>query len=174
MASCQCGCGREVKNRFVKGHHVRVMRIRRGTSESRFLMKIRKEPTGCWSWIGARAVVGYGKFWYEGRLMEAHRAAFLLFRGEIPLGHHVCHTCDCPSCVNPEHLFTGTRSENMMDASRKGRTSNQNRGKTHCIRGHNLADAYVHPRGNRVCRHCGPIWRDRYLAKRQRVTHGEL
>lgn len=68
----------------------------------------------CWPY-GAGA--GYGKF----RGMPAHRAAWILTNGRVPPGLFVLHHCDNPPCVRPDHLFLGTQTDNMRDASQKGR-----------------------------------------------------
>ena len=89
------------------------------TDSQRFMKYVQKE-NDCWIWIGGQAN-GYGKFRYLGKGMVASRASYMLFNGEIPEGHFVCHTCDDPLCVNPAHLFTGSCQDNVNDKMNKGR-----------------------------------------------------
>jgi len=90
----------------------------------RFYRKINKKTgkTKCWNWTGSLAR-GYGNIRVNGTLIGAHRLSYMLHKGDIPKGLLVCHTCDNPNCVNPDHLFLGTQSDNMKDASNKGRLS---------------------------------------------------
>lgn len=87
----------------------------------RFEDKYIVDPNGCWLWQASKDANSYGTFLYEGVTQRAHRASWKMFRGTIPDGLLVCHTCDTPSCVNPHHLFLGTHADNNRDCWSKDR-----------------------------------------------------
>ncbi len=95
--------------------------------EQRFWNKVEKTES-CWNWTASRDSNGYGQINggkdRNGRHYNAHHVAWELCFGQIPKGMEICHKCDNRSCVNPTHLFLGNRSDNMQDASKKGRMKN--------------------------------------------------
>ena len=94
----------------------------RSTSEDRLLGRVSVgHPGGCWGWDGYTDGFGYGRIQHGGKVQQAHRVAWTLFNGAIPDGLCVLHRCDNPPCTNPDHLFLGTKKDNMADAMTKGR-----------------------------------------------------
>ena len=80
-------------------------------------------PDECWLWTGAKLKGGHGIFWDGSKNVTAHRFLYELTVGPIPEGLCGCHRCDVPACVNPAHIFLGTKSENNKDRDSKGRTA---------------------------------------------------
>jgi hypothetical protein len=111
---------------------------RGGTVAERFLRCVNKYgphmpgmKDRCWQWAG-HTRNKYGTLWVDGKGVKANRLAYELYREPIPSdknNHYgtmlVCHKCDNPLCVNPNHLFLGTSKDNMQDMSRKGRQRDQ-------------------------------------------------
>lgn len=77
----------------------------------------------CWEWQGPRLVRGYGRFYSGSSRKVAHREAYEFVHGPLTPGIYVCHHCDNPPCVRPDHLFAGTHTDNMRDMWAKGRGS---------------------------------------------------
>jgi hypothetical protein len=80
--------------------------------------------SGCWLWTARTDKQGYGHFTVSGAKKLAHRFSYELYVEHIPDGLCVCHKCDTPGCVNPKHLFLGTRADNNLDKKQKGRSVN--------------------------------------------------
>lgn len=90
--------------------------------KERFCAKYFINPANhCWEWTAVLNEWGYGQFKYERKMQLAHRVSYVLHKGEIPDGLLVCHECDNPKCVNPDHLFLGTSSDNARDRNKKNR-----------------------------------------------------
>lgn len=127
------------------------------------------EPSSCWLWTSSNAKFKYGKITLNGRHEMATRVSWMLHYGEMPPKHlDVCHHCDTPACVNPNHLFLGTARDNHMDSVRKGRRPrgygkdwNKVRDrkeirKLFCNNGHPLSgeNLYISPKGWAGCKEC--------------------
>lgn len=103
-----------------------ITKLKHLTPIERFESRIVKTES-CWLWKG-EVSKRYGTFRYHGEKYLAHRFSYEHFIGPIPDGMYVLHTCDVPSCCNPEHLFLGTNADNMADKCSKDR---QSRGESH-------------------------------------------
>lgn len=93
----------------------------------RFKSKTCQTETGCWEWTGSFFVDGYPQFWFRGTNVKGNRAAWVLFRSEIPQGMQVLHYCDNKRCVNPDHLHLGTHRQNMRESSLRKRHASGSR-----------------------------------------------
>lgn len=128
---------------------------------ARFWTQVQKGD-GCWSWRNKPNKKGYGRVHWYGEIWLAHRLSWVLHHGPIPHGLYICHHCDNPICVRPDHLFLGTPKDNAADMARKGRASRNtgaavlHRNLTHCPQGHEYSDAntWRNARGHRSCRAC--------------------
>lgn len=81
-----------------------------------------EKSSDCWEWTGATVEFGYGVLSQaNGKHWLAHRLSWVIHFGDIPNGLQVCHKCDNPACIRPDHLFLGTQKDNVQDALKKGR-----------------------------------------------------
>lgn len=133
--SCQC-CGKEFTKRkrdsqdqWEKREFCSVLCSNRSkkqptSAHERFWNYVPdRVPNACWEWSGSLDRRGYGTIATRTGLSpeKAHRISWEIHFGQIPYGLNVCHACDNPACVNPNHLLLGTHTANALDMSRKGR-----------------------------------------------------
>lgn len=146
--------GREGRGRYCSN----ACRRDPAATAKRFWALVEKTDS-CWLWTGSTWDHGYGEFKVLGERVLAHRYSYELANGPIPDARLVCHKCDVPLCVRPDHLFLGTAGDNNRDAAAKGRARNQNKGKANCKRGHEFTEenTHRHPDGRRECRACMEI-----------------
>jgi hypothetical protein len=85
-----------------------------------------KDKGSCWLWQGTTDKDGYGIFCFEYTIIKAHRFSYIIHKGAIPSYSLVLHTCDIPSCCNPEHLYLGTQQDNMTDRTQRHREAHNN------------------------------------------------
>ena len=96
------------------------------SDKKRFWNKVDKlGADDCWEWQACKSSYGYGQLNLSGKIQYAHRISWeLANKQDIPKNMDICHRCDNPPCVNPSHLFLGTRADNQRDSWNKGRNSN--------------------------------------------------
>ncbi len=111
----------------------------------------------CWIWTYSLAKSCYENFQWDGKRHRSHRIAYEIVYGQIPENKFVCHKCDNPSCVNPQHLFLGTSKENTHDMISKGRLNRS--------RGENKGVSYRKENGK---------WRARYMKNYKNILVGEF
>lgn len=144
--------------------------------KEKFLSRIKKDSNKCWIWTGYFGGSGkfqYGRLSFNKKYVAAHRFSFEYHKEKIPKGMLVCHTCDNPKCVNPEHLFIGTYKDNNIDSVDKNRHAQKR--KTHCPKGHEYSkeNTYIinlkNGRHGRMCLTCRIDHRAKY-----NLTHNSL
>lgn len=177
---CYCGCGQKTKiatrsntrDGKVKGHPLKYLQ---GHNHARRYPTIADHlragynPGGvdeCWGWQEASDKQGYGRLYFRRKLYAAHRVAWMVANStDIPSGMYVCHSCDNPSCVNPDHLWLGTDADNLADKINKGRQARGER-----VLSAKLTEADI-PEIFRL-RQQGLFYRE--IAKRFNVTTGHI
>jgi hypothetical protein len=128
----------------------------------RFWPKVDKasDSNGCWLWTASIKTTGYGQIKGGDKMLLAHRVAYELVNGPIPVGMSIDHLCRVRSCVNPEHLEVVSMAENVRRATVK----------SHCLRGHEFTPENIYHRPDnhrRQCRACVRIRAARSSARRK-------
>ena len=119
-----CNKNRKKKSKYCSMHRARLIRTGRLDKKSsieRLFDHIIKLSDGCWEYTAYKNKWGYGRSTYGGKKMLSHRFIYEYYFGEIADGLLICHHCDNPACVNPEHLYLGTPKTNARDMSIRNR-----------------------------------------------------
>lgn len=137
MPTCSvCGSEKVVGRLLCRKHYQALWRV--GAHEThaldkrpikeRLMEKMTPAPNGCWEWTGGMRADGYGLVWFEGKAQRAHRIAYQVLKGPLDTKDVLCHKCDNRKCINPDHIFIGSRADNVRDAASKNRMPH---GKSH-------------------------------------------
>lgn len=116
IAARQKFCGRDCAAKEFKKRNPPFLE----SVKKRLLDRMEKQDNGCILYTGQNNGT-YGQIEYARKTYLAHRASYTVFKGEIPNGMCVCHSCDVPLCINPDHLWLGTYSQNVQDMINKKR-----------------------------------------------------
>lgn len=113
-------CGRRgCHSEWRRQHRVRQS----GDMRDRLMAKVVVTPSGCWEWQGSKDKHGYGVMVTGKSPFRAHRVSYVLHKGPLPPEAVVCHNCDNPGCVNPDHLYSGTHKTNGEDRVSRSRSA---------------------------------------------------
>lgn len=145
----------------------------RSDPKMRLITKIAAGQGGCWIFTGSLDQKGYGKFTFDGHNIQAHRASYLIFVGNIPNGLQLDHLCRNPRCIRPDHLEPVTPKENIRRSARVART--------HCPQGHPYSGDNLRLRQPkkpsespwRGCKACERISRQRSAARRRAAVNND-
>lgn len=128
-AVCKSYCDKHYRRVLRRGdvNDYGSRKVAEGDAIERFHQKYEINESGCWMWTGGTRPnskgVPYPRHWTDDfKSISAHRFSFELVHGAIPQGMYVCHKCDTPLCVNPDHLFLGSHQDNMRDMVAKQRS----------------------------------------------------
>src|ERR1700678_700784 len=119
----------------------------------RFMSKVKFLDNGCWEFTSCLGKNGYTRFKLDDRLRLAHRVSYEMFKGIIPEGHQLHHTCEFKRCVNPEHLTPVLPRVHLLELSPKAPAFINSR-VTHCPKGHAYTDDNTYTTKGRTCKTC--------------------